>query len=420
MRNHDTIKLAAVLAGGATEVDAPPALPGGDLQAVADWLDEIELGRSLATWRNYRKEAQRLLLWLQWQRLTLATVTRQDLLDFQRLLQTPPASWLSPRRCPLEHAGWRPLSKPLAPASVRQALVILHGFFDWLLHQDRAGVRRNPLHRWPMPAVPPAAKHERVLSRAAQAWLQQSVAALPRTRLHEYHTYYRARWLLALLLIGGLRREEVVNARMGHFKYYPDHGVWVLQVLGKGSKPREVSVTAQWLAELRYYREQALGRAALPTPDETTPLLMALNGKAWLDPRPVTAGHLYQLVKTLLKRAAQAAGAADQPHLAAELKRASTHWFRHSALTAKLEAGVPLEDVSAEGGHTDPKTTLGYAHKSPASRARRQVDLQLMAGELPPAWAGFGIEADQRSAGTANGSVAVRDEVGWEVHQPTR
>ncbi|MCD5327858.1 tyrosine-type recombinase/integrase [Chromobacterium piscinae] len=390
MSTHDAIELVAVLASEVAAVDAPPALPAGDLQAVADWLAEIELNRSLATWRNYRKEVQRLLLWLQLQQLTLATVTRRDLGDFQRLLQTPPASWLSARRCPLGHAGWRPLSKPLAPASVRQALVILHGLFDWLLHQDRAGVRRNPLHRWPMPAVPPAAKHERVLSRAAQAWLQQSVAALPRTRLHEYHTYYRARWLLALLLIGGLRREEVVNARMGDFKRYADLDVWVLQVLGKGGKPREVSVTAQWLAELRYYREQALGLAALPTPDETTPLLMALNGKAWLDPRPVTAGHLYQLVKTLLKHAAAAATDAGQPHLATELARASTHWFRHSALTAKLEAGVPLEDVSAEAGHSDPKTTLGYAHKSPAARARRQVDLQLMEGEPPPAWAGFG------------------------------
>ncbi len=373
--------------------NAPQALPDGDLSAVADWLREIELNRSPATWRNYRKEAQRLLLWLQQNDLTLASVTRQDLLDFQKLLQAPPTNWLNTRRRPLGHADWRPQSKPLSPASVKQALVILHGLFDWLLHQSRANVLRNPLHRWLMPTAPAAGKHERTLSKAAQTCLRQSVEALPRERLHEFHTYYRARWLLVLLLIGGLRREELVHARMGDFKYYPDHGVWVLQVVGKGKKNREVSVTAQWLAELRYYREQALGKIDLPMPNETTPLLIALNGKAWLDPRPVTSGHLYELVKTLLKRAAEAATAAGEPHLALELSRASTHWFRHASITAKLEAGVPLEDVSAEAGHSDPKTTLGYTHKSPAARAKRLQTLHLLDGDTPKKWPGFGAEA---------------------------
>lgn len=144
------------------------------LQAVADWLREVELSRSPHNWRSYRKEVQRLLLWLQHQQLTLATVTRQDLLDFQALRQNPPAAWLSPRRCPLGHTGWRPLSQPLAPASVKQVLVILHQLFDWLLHQRRSSVSGNPLHLWQMPA--------------AQAWLRQTVEALPKDRLHGLHT----------------------------------------------------------------------------------------------------------------------------------------------------------------------------------------------------------------------------------------
>ncbi|PRP68635.1 hypothetical protein BUE93_21275 [Chromobacterium amazonense] len=397
MRNNETDDLTAALATNLARLDAAalPALPSADLQAVADWLREIELNRSHATWRSYRKEAQRLLLWLQQNQLTLATVTRQDLLDFQKLLQLPPAGWLGRRRCPLGHENWRPLSKPLAPASVKQALVILHNLFDWLLHQHRAGVSSNPLHRWLIPVMHAAAKHERVLTPAAQACLRQTIETLPKDRLHSLHAYYRARWLLALLLIGGLRREEAVRARMGDFKYYVDQDVWVLQVIGKGSKPREVSVTAQWLAELRYYREQALALPALPKPGEQTPLVIALNGRAWKDPRPVTPGHLYELIKTLLNRAAQTAMTDGQPYLADELNRASTHWFRHSSITAKLEAGIPLEDVAEEAGHTDPKTTLGYAHKSPEARAGRLKTLKLLGGETPRFFAGFGIEEEE-------------------------
>lgn len=140
-----------------------------------------------------------------------------------------------------------------------------------------------------------------------------------------------------------------------------------------------MTVTREWLAELRYYRTQALGRERLPMPGETMPLLIALNGHTWRDPRPITPGHLYQLVKTLFRRTAAAATAAGQPHLAAELVHASTHWFRHTAITAKLEAGVPLEDVSEEAGHADPKTTLGYTHKSSAARAKRLQELPLLA-----------------------------------------
>lgn len=46
---------------------------------------------------------------------------------------------------------------------------------------------------------------------------------------------YRVRWLLAQLLIGDLRCDELAQARMGDFKPYPDQEVWVLQVTGKGA-----------------------------------------------------------------------------------------------------------------------------------------------------------------------------------------
>lgn len=43
-------------------------------------------------------------------------------------------------------------------------------------------------------------------------------------------------------------------------------------------------------------------------------------------------------------------------------KGLSSHLFRHSVITNLLEQGVELHTVSAIAGHSDPSTTLGYAH----------------------------------------------------------
>lgn len=49
-------------------------------------------------------------------------------------------------------------------------------------------------------------------------------------------------------------------------------------------------------------------------------------------------------------------------------KRVSPHSFRHSAVTAALDAGVPIRDVQLFARHADPKTTVRY------DRHRRNLD----------------------------------------------
>jgi integrase len=51
-----------------------------------------------------------------------------------------------------------------------------------------------------------------------------------------------------------------------------------------------------------------------------------------------------------------------------DVDRLNPHSFRHSFVTAALNAGVPLRDVQDAAGHADPRTTRRYG------RARYNLD----------------------------------------------
>ncbi|MTD34211.1 tyrosine-type recombinase/integrase [Paludibacterium denitrificans] len=252
-------------------------------------------------------------------------------------------------------------------------MTILHNCYDWMQLHDRASITRNPFRRVRVQKDQTSHFEERMLSAAAIEQINATIAELPKESLRDFHHYYRLRWLLALLLIGGLRREEIVSGCMGDFQYDASYKVWTLRVTGKGNKSRDVTVTEELLAELQYYRQHALNRLVMPEPGEDLPLIHQLNGKGWREPRPMGGDHLYQLVKQLLAGAAARAIDAGLPHLAEELRKASPHWFRHASITAKLEAGVPIEDVADEHGHININTTQRYAHKRKGLRASRMA-----------------------------------------------
>ncbi|MFN2408678.1 MAG: site-specific integrase, partial [Halomonas sp.] len=77
-----------------------PALPRitahTDVEAVAAWLAEYQ--ESPQTWKCYRREAERLLLWLTTQHLTLGQVNRDVLRHFEQFLADPQpgAQWIGP------------------------------------------------------------------------------------------------------------------------------------------------------------------------------------------------------------------------------------------------------------------------------------------------------------------------------------
>ncbi|MDT7838530.1 site-specific integrase [Aquabacterium sp. OR-4] len=244
-----------------------------DQQALQAWLARHPPGS--ATWRAYRKEAERLQLWALWVAgKPLSSLDAADLRAFEAFLQSPPPDWTAPRGTPRWHDDWRPLEGPLADRSRAMAVGILRGMLAWWTAQgylavncwtvgadaSSAGVAPGlagampanaagaasaqadapaaerapatalaPAHGLPTPPSEPAPPQ----AKPAEAWPAGTRPPLPRA-LHPDHQAALQQWLarriasqghtpallrlqalLGVAMDAGLRPAELIAARVG-------------------------------------------------------------------------------------------------------------------------------------------------------------------------------------------------------------
>lgn len=347
-----------------------------DLEAIRAWLARV--ADSKATFETYRKESERLLLWAIVQLgKPLSSLTHEDLLAYQHFLADPQpaARWVAGggRKHARDDARWRPFYGPLSAASQRQAMVILNTLFAWLV--SAGYLAGNPLSLSRQRARRAAPRITRYLERELWDEVKAYVDGLPRETAREREHHSRTRWLLTLLYLGGLRISEVGANTMGDFFTRRDGaGVerWWLDVLGKGERRRLVPATAEMMAELARYRN-ARGLAALPSPHETTPLVLPIGRST----KPLTRTALHTIVKAIFAGAAQrlremdgTAGSAQAEARAARLEAASAHWLRHSAGSHMADGDVDLRLVRDNLGHASLSTTSLYLHSDDDVRHR--------------------------------------------------
>lgn len=370
----DTLDLPAGLDGRDGVNRAPGRMQiaaSNDLDAVRAWLARV--ADSKATFENYRKEAERLLLWAIVQLgKPLSSLTHEDLLAYQHFIADPqPASrWVSGggRKHPRDDPRWRPFYGPLSPASQRQAMVILNALFSWLV--SAGYLAGNPLSLSRQRARRAAPRITRYLERDLWDEVKAHVEGLPRESARERERYNRARWLLTLLYLGGLRISEVGANTMGDFFARRDargQDRWWLEVLGKGERTRLVPATAELMTELARYRRER-GLPALPSPRETTPLVLPLGQQT----TPLTRAALHTIVKGIFAGAAERLRqrGGDDEARAALLERASAHWLRHSAGSHMADGEVDLRLVRDNLGHASISTTSLYLHSDDDRRHR--------------------------------------------------
>ncbi|CAG9230158.1 Phage integrase family protein [Paraburkholderia tropica] len=329
-----------------------------DYEAIHAWLDVHAPGSH--TWRAYRKEAERLLLWCIFERgIALSDLDAVDCAEYQRFMRkpVPPDRWIAPRHIDRFSDAWRPFSGPLSASSVGTATNVLNSLFKWLVGQNY--LDSNPIDGVPL-QEPEEIEEETRRSLSVAQW----------EYVYAHAARAGARDLFAVLFAyaTGLRRAEIASATAGALSRLTRNDDltdrFLLRVIGKRKRARYVPMPTALMEQLAAYMTSR-GHGADPDAwPAATPLFGRLAGD---EQKPLTAGAVGVAYKTIFERAA-AALAGTQPANAAQLARASAHWLRHTHGTHALSDGASLEVVQANFGHTTLDTTTIYVT---AERGRR-------------------------------------------------
>jgi site-specific recombinase XerD len=256
----------------------------------------------------------------------------------------------------LDHGG-------VATSTVARRLSILSGFFSYL--QARGDVASNPVPRGlptrrersrPGQGVPLTRPTRRLPRILTPAEVDALTAAL---RMH------RDRAMVAAMVLGGLRRCEVLGLRMGDLRV-AERRVFIAD--GKGGHQRLVPVSARFFAAVAAYLE-----AERPADADTDQVFVVLKGPR--RGKPLSVRGLDEMLAGARRRAG--------------LSHATCHELRHTCLTRLREAGMALEAVQAQAGHASIESTRIYLHladdwlASQYRKAAEVLDAQVYPSHLP-------------------------------------
>jgi site-specific recombinase XerD len=333
-----------------------------DYEAVKAWLSLHEAG---ATQRAYRKEAERLILWVIVERSRpLSSLTTEDAIAYRAFLRhpAPRSRWVGPSQSRLS-PDWRPFAGALSARSVAYALSVLGALFRWLIEQRYvlanpfAGIKVRGAARWaPLDTSRAFSDGEWALIRAVAEGLEWSYG-------WSTAAAQRLRFLLDFGYATGLRASELVGVTLGQVRsdMHDDH--W-LHLVGKGSKAGKVALPPLARAALDQYLVQ---RGVPTTPsrwEPSTPLLASLDE----DGAAITSARLWAITRRFFGAAAKAIEA-DAPGAAEKLRRASPHWVRHTHASHALARGAELTTVRDNLRHASISTTSVYLHGDDVKRS---------------------------------------------------
>ena len=178
---------------------------------------------------------------------------------------------------------------------------------------------------------------------------------------------HRDRAMVAAMLLGGLRRCEVLGLRLGDLQV-AQRRVFIAN--GKGGHQRLIPIAGRFFTHVAAYLEQER-----PADADTDTVFVVL--KRPRRGRPLSPDGLDEVLDGARRRAG--------------LAHATCHELRHTCLTRLREAGMALEAVQAQAGHASIESTRIYLHladdwlASQYRRAAEVIDAQVFAEHpLPP------------------------------------
>jgi len=374
----EALRVPAALDGSAglnrAPVPAHQAELNTDLQAVHAWI-AIRGARSEATRRAYRREAERLLLWaIVVKGKPLSSLNTPDCAEYldQFLRDPQPAArWIGRGRVERFDPAWRPFVGPLSERSRDTARRILNAMGAWLVGQQY--LRVNPFAGLPAAPAVQLDTTGRTLTRAQWQYVLQTVLR-PQSAFDasgEQAATARDAFVLLFAYATGLRRAELAAATTGALTRTALDGAlddaWSLKVMGKGRRMRTVPMPRRLVDALRAQLRTRAVPLTLETAPADTPLIAHLvTGEAL---HPDVIGRLF---KGVFARAADQLAIA-YPNAATDLRRASTHWLRHTFANHGLDAGADIRDMQELLGHASLGTTTRYT-KADAVRQFQSVE----------------------------------------------
>lgn len=352
-----------------------------DLQLIRIYLNQTDDSSQPAfsprTKENYRRDLNRLMIFLSGEEVNLASVTLDHVDRFTSWLRNPPEGLIGTKRHPANHPEWRPFYKAgLSDVSIRQQFAAVKAFYTWL---NNSGYINRNVFAMKRRSQPAKLKTERHLDPQDVQFITRFVSSYTGTNRKQARKMARFRWLWFAYVLSGLRISELIKLTTDDLVSENIKGrkVWYLNVVGKGRKHTEkLCIPQMFVDELHIYRN-SLGLELNPVVAES--LVLTITGNAGLTDRSSAHREFKALVnmaadhkeKELMSVSEQLGH--DKLTLALrdlnKLREASVHWLRHSFVTTILDSSGDLAMVSSLARHKDVKTTMIYDHSELAAQS---------------------------------------------------
>lgn len=367
-----------------------------DYEAIQSWLGTYLSAGKTRTLEAYRREVERFYMWCLLEvRTPLSSIALSHAQAYQAFLGRIPDRYIGDKRVTREHPDWRPFRGQLDPKSQNYALGVIEQLFT-ALHKN-AYVTGNPFQ-----SIRPNSAGAKLRTMDTTRTLHAGDLELVRERLEKLPGLQskdlrtaalarRTRLILHLAVTTGLRLSEIASTNLSTLRRaIIDHAEtddWMITVIGKGSKPRDVPLNPMVLEAIRAHHED--WKALLPTMahvrasafDKAPPLIAALQAPVRSSSQAITDMTVLAhdnaalgrdgIARTLKTFFRQLASTIEDERQRARVSSFSTHWLRHTFAHEVLRANEGDEGLKLTQqllGHVSISTTAEYMKQDESAK----------------------------------------------------
>jgi site-specific recombinase XerD len=225
----------------------------------------------------------------------------------------------------------------LSARTLKRRLASVSGLFAYLLVRDDVDVRRNPVPRGVGTRRPQGSGARGVPLIRTPRTLPKVLSPVEVDALLGALRTHRDRAIVLAMLLGGLRRCEVLGLRVSDV-HAGQRRLFIAE--GKGGHQRIVPVANRFFVSLADYFEHERPQS------DAEQVFVVLRGPT--RGRALTAAGVDEVLGGARERAG--------------LDHGSCHQLRRTCLTRLREAGMALEAVQAQAGHRSIESTRIYLH----------------------------------------------------------